>query len=437
MQSQNDTLTMSEHWQKLKLNVLSLYFLESYAEDEAQMNTSTVNEGWTTNVTSYTTNAEYISYEDIRKINFVFGNVLIPALSLFGTVGNIFCLIVLFHSRMRNASTACLAALSFSDLLFLLHCLLFSVLSFLAFCDKEKGAYYRAIFYPIFGAYGSPATGRITSWLTLLLGVERFIAVKYPIKARVMCNKFSTIVVIVAIYVTTLLLFLPYAMKYRVVYGSTNESGVVKVTASIQRTELGMDNRFFGIYGTIMNILFRFLPVIVLVIVNSVIIYTTRDTWKLRRQMNSSVRGSAAASDQTHFTVMLVTVCIVFIICLVPGAVHSLISHIWKDYNRFGKARNLFQLVSRITFFCETINSSVNFVIYMVMSQKFKRTYKDIFTCNKRILSYGSSLVSHSKDISPLMENKRQWRNSPTNDAKTSLINVGKISKETNVHLRS
>jgi hypothetical protein len=48
--------------------------------------------------------------------------------------------------------------------------------------------------------------------------IERFVAVRFPMKAKFICNKKSTFIAIVTIYLVTIILFLPFPFKYKIVY---------------------------------------------------------------------------------------------------------------------------------------------------------------------------------------------------------------------------
>ncbi|XP_033753504.1 allatostatin-A receptor-like [Pecten maximus] len=349
-----------------------------------------------------TSTDEYISQESLRSIKFAFGMIIIPTLSLFGAVGNILSLVVLFQQRMRSATNFVLAALSLSDFLFLIHSLLFSGINIQIYLDPFHGKNVRNIMYPVFGAYGSLVTARITSWLTALLSVERFIAVHFPMKARRLCSKKHTLIGIFLIYVFTIIMFLPYALKYKVIQRTK-----MNMTYSILlKSDIGANVDFYETYGILMNILFRFFPILVLFILNPLIIYVVKKTWTRRQSMTSNVqtRYKHGSGEQSHITIMLMIVTFLFAFCILPGAINSTASHIWREYSKFGKARNLKECISYITYFLETLNSSVNFLIYMALSKKFCVTYKETFCCQKpqnRSISWGSY---HSKERT--MENR-------------------------------
>lgn len=82
----------------------------------------------TSNITTDLT-SDLDSKAIMSRVTFVFGLVLIPTFALFGSIGNLLSLVVLFHHRMRSATNFCLAALAASDLLLLLHSLAFTALN--------------------------------------------------------------------------------------------------------------------------------------------------------------------------------------------------------------------------------------------------------------------------------------------------------------------
>ena len=348
-------------------------------------------------------NEEYISKETSQLIQGLITMVLIPILGFFGSFGNLLSLIVLFHQRMRNQTNYILAALCISDTLLLIHSLVFSGIAIQVKMDPVKGLYNRAHVFPIVGAYTSIATARITSGLTTLLCVERFIAVYYPMQAHMTCTKRNTIIAIFLIFVSTFLVFLPFAFKW---------SAVTKVTPmNTTVTRGGLTNfyfenvTFYTIYGTTLNVIYRFIPLLIIPFLNVKMIMAVRRTWKLRRKMsighNNSTRRFSGKSvtyrngdEENHITIMLLIVTFVFFFCILPGAINSIVTHVWKDYSRKGKARNLYRTLSSITYLFETINSSVNFIIYMACSKTFRSLYKNIFCCSKTEYYINASISS-------------------------------------------
>lgn len=359
--------------------------------------------------------AIYISKSQLQKVTFVLAVLLIPLFCLLGSIGNSLSLVVLFNQRMRNQTNYILAALCVSDTIFLIHSLIYTGLNVYKKMNPIAGESLRARVYPIVGAYGSVVAGRITSCLTTLLCAERFVAVFFPMKAKTICSKRNTGISIAGIYLITLLVFIPFCRKYEAVENYVNENFTF---ISMNKTSFYKNNlKFYQVYGTTLNIIFRFAPLLVIPFLNALMIRIVHRTWKQRTRMsadNGHIRVSSrngkhgSYTDQSRITIMLLTVSFVFLVCILPGAVNSLVTHFVGTYNRLGKLRNLYMVISTVTYLLETINSSVNFIIYMAFSRKFRLLYKETFCC-------GHGQYYHKLSISSVKERFR-WSSSKLNN---------------------
>nr|KAI8729527.1 putative G-protein coupled receptor [Biomphalaria glabrata] len=321
--------------------------------------------------------SQLVSKHVMDKTTIIFVMILIPSFSVFGSVGNILSLRVLVHHRMRNATNMVLAALAVSDLLFLFHAFYFSFLKFLLQRNPPAGEYLRVMTFPLLGSYGSVVTARITTCLTTMLSAERLVAVYFPMKAKVMCGRVMTTTCIILIYLVTAVVFIPMALKYYGFCKTINNQTIY----GMGLTELGHNTVFYLVYGNVLNVLFRLIPILVLILVNILIACAIHKTWSIRRSMSN---GSSATYEQNRITLMLLMVSLVFLVCILPGAIHSIVNQMYKQYSRQGSQSNIYDVMGSVTYFLETVNSSVNFVIYMAFSTKFCRTYKQIFCCSGR-----------------------------------------------------
>lgn len=73
---------------------------------------------------------------------------------------------------------------------------------------------------------------------------------------------------------------------------------------------------------------------------------------------------------------MLMAVAAVYIACYLPSCVTLVVNSIVPDFGSLGgRYTHLFYLVSALQLLLFACNSSVNFIIYMLMSRKFFKTY--------------------------------------------------------------
>lgn len=374
------------------------------------------------------TESHVVSNETLNVVwrIFVFG--LIPLFSVFGVIGNVLSLAVLYHQRMRNPTNSCLAALALSDLSFLIQSLLFVGTNIQSIYDPVLGEERSLILYPWFGAYASLVASRISSSLILLLTVERYIAVCFPIRAKLICNTRCTIACLMSICLVTIVLFLPYAFKYDIVYIQGNAT---HTPMRLMPSELGKNKEFFEIYGVTLNVIYRFVPITLVLVLNMRIIIITRKTCSSRKLMGT-LDAKVYSNEQTRITLMLVTVSLLFVLCTLPGAIQSVLSHYLEGYTMTGQHRYVFQCFSYIIYSLETFSSSVNFLIYMVMSKKFSKTYKEMFCCLKNQTHYRvpcnskESIRSLHKSESKLLQSLKesQYWNWIVLDKQTSVLNM-------------
>jgi hypothetical protein len=74
-----------------------------------------------------------------------------------------------------------------------MNAVLFSAINIYVQVSPREGTNLRNSMFPYVGIYSSLVTARITSLLTTLLSIERFVAVRFPMKAKFICNKKSLI----------------------------------------------------------------------------------------------------------------------------------------------------------------------------------------------------------------------------------------------------
>ena len=180
-----------------------------------------------------------------------------------------------------------------------------------------------------------------------------------------------------------------YSDLLQVKYVHIQMNGTNSTEPKLGLSAFGQNKNFTQPYGVFLNFIFRFIPIVIIICANVVIITAIRRTRAMRREMSWGSQGggrrgrrdSGISSEQTRITLMLLVVTFVFLICTLPGAVNTIISRLYSGYSRLGNQRNLYLTVSIVTYFMETLNSSVNFVIYMVFSRRFFHTYQEIFCC--------------------------------------------------------
>ena len=150
----------------------------------------------------------------------------------------------------------------------------------------------------------------VTAWLTVAVCTERFISVCFPLKARTLCTVGRARNLCVLIFVSMSIFSIPSALRYKKIQLETpNQSDTV--CYGIAPSSIGGNEQFMTVYSWLMSTMRSFLPLLILMILNSCIVHT------LTQQ---KVRG--AAYEQRHkITLMLMVVIMVFILCITPGRI--------------------------------------------------------------------------------------------------------------------
>lgn len=162
---------------------------------------------------------DHLTILDIRL--YVFGGALLP-MAIIGIILNSFTILVLLHPRMRNSTNVYLTALSLTNVVCLLNFIFLYSLRYLlsyksyetSITNKEIGLEvnmyesflnrYIRFFSPIFSTFQLYAI-----YLTCAVTIDRFIYLRWPLRAESICTIKTTIRVSIIIFAFCSLYNLP------------------------------------------------------------------------------------------------------------------------------------------------------------------------------------------------------------------------------------
>lgn len=142
----------------------------------------------------------FVYYAEVLSvINFYY----IPALVLFGSIGNILSVLVFFKTKLKKLSSSYyLAALGLSDTCYL-------VGLFIPWLNLVDIKIYTLEVYCQFFTFFSNLCSFLSVWFVVAFTVERFIAVLYPLKRQTMCTVRRAKMVITALTLIGVFISLP------------------------------------------------------------------------------------------------------------------------------------------------------------------------------------------------------------------------------------
>jgi hypothetical protein len=207
-------------------------------------------------------------------------------------------------------------------------------------------------------------------WFTVILALNRFIAVCKPFQALKLCTLKRAKIQVAVVVIFSVSFNIPRFFQYVIVPAPQNGTDLdVKLKPSV----IGA-NTMFGIVYTnaLYTILVLLLPLLLLIGLNTQLIREMRAT----RQRTSSVAGRycMVAPSEENISVIMVVIVVVFIVCQTPDRIYQILNLI------IFKGRQCNNVKSRLQAFCNLfiiINSSTNFVIYYVFRKSFRKILKE------------------------------------------------------------
>lgn len=211
-------------------------------------------------------------------------------------------------------------------------------------------------------------------WFTVSLAVFRYIFVCHHVIGNRLCSLNRAILTIIIIIIATILVCIPNYFLYQVVKLPNLNSYWIMDSELVKKHDFYKVS-IFWFFGVIMKVA----PCILLTLLSSMIILTMHQASKRRVRLLQQTRSSDHDVNHEHnrTTWMLVSVVLFFVITEMPQGILAMVSglneHFFTTvYSNLGDVMDLLVL----------LNSAVNFVLYCIMSQQFRDTFKNLFVMN-------------------------------------------------------
>ncbi|XP_011451743.3 FMRFamide receptor [Magallana gigas] len=307
-----------------------------------------------------------------------FFNIFLPTACAIGIVGIVLTVVVLGRKNMTTSTNSYLTALAIADLGFLV----FLVSKFFGSEEMSVEVYYKYYFYTGTIAPVFVETFLMASvWLTVVLAVERYIAICHPLKAIAICTVNRARLIIAGIFIFSFIIRIPRFFEFKLM----TMSHCGKELVHIMPTEMVMSKYYTKTYPIIVDcIVGCVLPLVALVLFNIKLILEIAKSSNYPRFHDVNMQNMIAR-EQLKITLMLVGIIVVFFVCQAPILVSYTVRHILSYTVANRQQLEIFNLVTLIALSLLTFKSSVNFIVYCWFSEKFWNTFKRVF-CGKTCL---------------------------------------------------
>ncbi|XP_066586859.1 FMRFamide receptor [Prorops nasuta] len=312
--------------------------------------------------------------KDNALLVFITCGILINLVGVFGIFGNCISIVILSRPQMKSSINYLLIGLATSDtMLIIVAVLLYGLPGIYAHTGLLFD--YRFTVYPKIVRFLYPLSCMaqiVTVYLTLTVTIERYIAVCHPLKAKSFCTYGRARLAVLGITIFAFIYNLP--KFWEVDFHPELHWKYKLIVYCIHPADLRQNQLYVKVYVHWMYFfVYYFLPFLALVIFNVAIYRRVRKANRDLQQLSRHQRREIGLAT------MLLCVVVVFIICnILPLASNIQETFISDPPTWLIKVGDL--LV--------TINSSINFIIYVIFGRKFKRIFLRLF-CSSRFFGPG------------------------------------------------
>ncbi|XP_045760503.1 FMRFamide receptor-like isoform X2 [Maniola jurtina] len=323
-----------------------------------------------------------------KLFRFVVHGVLLNGIGAAGLLGNALAVLVLSRPQMRSSVNCLLVGLAACDTaLILTSVLLFGLTAVYPYAGALRYYYYHVC--PRLTPYAYPLANvaqTMSVYLTLIVTVERWVAVCHPFRAKALCTSSRARWYVLG---TAAFAFAYNAPKFFEAEVVAVGDPAVEVIYCVRANVDFRTDRYVAVYIHWMYLVVMYIvPFSALAALNACIVR------QVRRAQAERARLSRVQRRELGLATMLLVVVLVFFLCnllpLVTNAFEVFLGDQFDNLDPLVKTSNL--LV--------TINSSVNFVIYVIFGEKFKRVFLKMF-CAGRVRPRGlRDSPEHTRDDS-------------------------------------
>lgn len=322
----------------------------------------------------------------------------LPVIITVGTIGNIFSFMVMIQREMRQTSTFFyLAVLAVADTIVLF---MSAFKTWIRLCSGFEMLHFSDATCKLF-TFLTYFSLHMSAWLIVAVTVERFIVVWFPLKATSICSakraKLTTLGLGIGFFLLNAHLFWTADLI-------TDPKSGQKTCAMLQNNQFLYKEVIPWVHLT----LYSFIPFVSLLVFNILIVVSLI---KHRQIITSQMTRADKRTRYNHRRLAITLLCIsfVWIITTTPSALYTVLPLKRDTVKEIAH----FFLIKVICYIFMYINHSINFFLYCITGQAFRREFMKLVcrACRKRrkpkprLTFRASRSGSGQETVFPLVEN--------------------------------
>ncbi|XP_059165493.1 thyrotropin-releasing hormone receptor-like [Physella acuta] len=328
------------------------------------------------------------SCEEHTKPNDSIKIIVEPIFLCIGILGILLTLSVLTRKFMSNSCNCYLTALAVGDLMMLLVMCSKNLMEQYADCRIASSAH-----MALFTSYSTIAMETfqyLTVGVTVMLAVERYLAICHPMRAMGMCTIKRARIIIAILFLITFTVLSPKFLDLQL----TNAKEPITGETLLTITHAYYYNNALYTYIVTVSLL-TVLPLLTLLILNGRIIYEIRRSSRYLQNylgVDCQVR-SVVSNEELKITMMLISVVVAFFVCHVPQMLYNAVTAVTEFDSEF-TSYDEWTYIKHACHSLLALKSTCNFVLYCWFSDKFWVTFKRNW-CRSRCRTEHSNFWHH------------------------------------------
>ena len=295
---------------------------------------------------------------------------------VLGILSNICNITVFTHKRMRSATSTILTFLSCSELGAAVSELIMTA------CTAALGrrTYISDIFWTLFQwirVYLTVAFQRSSFCFNIIVATERFIAVRFPLKAKQILNRRNPVVFCAVTFVIVLGIHSYNPLKMSVVEIDTRHGTIY----TIRNSQMYINNSgAFEVLSLLTKILFSYLPLFGCLLMNILMVMALWSHRKQRKLMQTNqLSQQQNEKRQSQMTITILMSTFLFVLLSLPVTTSTIAQTIIPEYGAQKQEHYLFRFITLLGGLLYLLSLSLDFLVYMILSRAFRQTFVSLY----------------------------------------------------------
>ena len=215
-----------------------------------------------------------------------------------------------------------------------------------------------------------------SNWILVAMTVERFVAIWFPFKVKKICTKRN----VALANIVMIVVFICANWHFLLTFEEVADPLLVWDCRPKPNFAYFINVVWYWIDGT----LYAFLPIILIVVLNGLIVYAVKRATNTRIDLtNNTKKARDKAAQQRQMTIMLLTISMVFIVLVLPNCIFFIVKEYWTWKNTLHGTAQYF-LLYQIVFVLSDLNHAVNFYLYCLSGKRFRHNFLKVICISKR-----------------------------------------------------